>query len=261
MSKIKAALKNFHNYRFLLTQLITRNIKLKYRRSYLGVLWSLVEPILTMLVLSVVFGSLLGRGDKYFPVYVLSGRLLYSFFSTGTKQAMKSLRANSSMIKKVYVPKYLYPLSTCLSSYIISLISLLDLFIVILFMGMKITPYMLLAPVPIIILFLLTYGASMILSSINVYFRDVEYMWDVFTMLILYTCAIFYKVESFAGSLQQQVFQINPLYCLIKCFRDCIYGNPMDMGLLLYALVFALGSCLVGTWIFRKKQDEFVLHL
>lgn len=254
-------LKNSYQYRYLLVQLVKRSINLKYRKSYLGVLWSLIEPLLTMAVLSFIFGTLLGRGDKYFPVYVLSGRLLYSFFSAGTRGTMKSIRSNAAIIKKVYVPKYMYPLASCASAYIIFLISLVDLFLVIFALGMEITPYLLLAVVPILILFLLTYGVGMILTSINVFFRDVEYLWDVVTMLIMYTCAIFYKIDSFVGTGKYIIFKLNPLYGLIKSFRECIYGQPMDPKWLLYALGFSVVCCVVGLWLFRKKQDQFIHYI
>lgn len=261
MTKLRATLKKFNQYQFLLTQLIVKNIKLKYRKSYLGVLWSLIEPILTMFVLTLIFGKLLGRGDQYFPIYVLSGRLLYSYYSTCTKQAMRSIRSHASMIKKVYVPKYLYPLSSCISSYVISLISLVDLFLVVLIMGMPLTPRIFLAVVPVLILFFLAYGSSMILATIDVFFRDIEYIWDVFLMLIMYSCAIFYKVESMVGTTAYTILKLNPLFCLIQSFRDCIYGSPMDAGMLLYAFGFSVVACLFGTWICQKKQDQFIFHL
>ena len=117
----------FWKRRGLLWELVKRGIKLRYRKSYLGIIWSLLEPLLSTIVLTIVFGTLLGRGGRDFPLYVLCGRLLYSFFASSTKSAARSIRANSSMIKKVYVPKYLYPLSSILFNYIITGISLLVL--------------------------------------------------------------------------------------------------------------------------------------
>ena len=111
---LKKQLKTFKKYRFLLRELVKKGIKLKYRRSYLGILWTLLEPLLTTCVLTIVFGTFFGKDDKTFPVYILTGRLLYSFFSSGTKAAMKSIRQHAGMIKKVYVPKYIYPLSSVL---------------------------------------------------------------------------------------------------------------------------------------------------
>lgn len=122
---MKKYVDNFMQYRFLLSELVKKGIKLKYRRSYLGMIWSMLEPLLTMIVLTIVFGTLYGNTDRTFPVYILTGRLLYSFFSQSTKAALKSIRQNSAMIKKVYVPKYLYPLSSVLFNYVIFLISLI----------------------------------------------------------------------------------------------------------------------------------------
>ena len=127
---MKKYLDNLRQYQFLLSELVKKGIKLKYRRSYLGILWSMLEPLLSMVVLTIVFGTLYGNTDKTFPVYILSGRLLYSFYSSATKAALKSIRSNAAMIKKVYVPKYLYPLSTVIYNYIIFLISLVVLAIV-----------------------------------------------------------------------------------------------------------------------------------
>ena len=118
-------LKTFWSRRYLLAELVKKGIKLKYRRSYLGILWSLLEPLMTTAVLTVVFGTLFDNKNKLFPLYILSGRLLYSFFSSGTKACSKAIRANAGMIKKVYVPKYLYPMSSVLFNFIIFMISLL----------------------------------------------------------------------------------------------------------------------------------------
>lgn len=188
-------LKNFKRYSFLLQELVKKGIKLKYRRSYLGILWSLLEPLLTMTVLTLVFGKLLGRGNRDFPVYVLSGRLLYSFFSSSTSACVKSVRVNAAMIKKIYVPKYVYPLSSVLVHFIIFALSLPVLLVVSLVLGVTPTWHILLALLPLSVLLVLTYGIGMILATIGVFFRDLEYMWSVFLMLIMYTCAIFYYPE------------------------------------------------------------------
>lgn len=125
MAISKKHVKTFFNRRYLLYELVKKGIKLKYRRSYLGILWSLVEPILTTIVLTIVFGTLFGNKDKNFPLYILCGRLLYSFFSQGTKATARSIRQNAPMIKKVYVPKYMYPLSNVIYNFVIFLISLI----------------------------------------------------------------------------------------------------------------------------------------
>lgn len=147
---MKTYIENFKKYRFLLWELVKKGVKLKYRRSYLGILWTLLEPLLTMIVLSIVFGTLFGNDDPHFPVYILCGRLMYSFFSSGTNGAMKAIRTNAGMIKKVYVPKYIYPLSSVLFNYIIFLISLIVLVAVGIVLKVYPTIYMLQAVVPLV---------------------------------------------------------------------------------------------------------------
>ena len=155
---MKKYIDNLIQYKFLLSELVKKGIKLKYRRSYLGIVWSLLEPLLTMIVLTIVFGTLYGNTDKTFPVYILTGRLIYSYYSTATKSALKSIRDNSAMIKKVYVPKYLYPLSTVIFNYIIFLISLIVLAAVSIVLGIKPTIYLLQAPIALILVLILSSG-------------------------------------------------------------------------------------------------------
>lgn len=263
-------IKSFKRYRFLLVELVKKGIKLKYRRSYLGIIWTLLEPLLTMIVLTLVFGTLLGRGDALYPVYILTGRLMYSFFSSSTKISMRSIRANASMIKKVYVPKYLYPLSTVLYNYVIFLLSLIVLAIVSVVQGVKPTWHMIEVIFPLFILLLLSFGVSMILATIAVFFRDLEYLWDVVLMLIMYCSAIFYYVKDIGGMVGK-VITLNPLYCLISNFR-CIllngesiftsvqYGGS-QLYMLIYATVFSIGTIIVGVYVFYKNQDKFILHI
>lgn len=260
---LKKQIHTFNRYRFLLRELVKKGIKLKYRRSYLGILWTLLEPILTTCVLTLVFGTYFGNGDKTFPVYILTGRLLYSFFSAGSKAAMKSIRAHAGMIKKVYVPKYIYPLSSVLFNFIIFAISLIVLVGAQIIFGVKPTVWELTSIIPLIMLFMLTLGAGLILSTMSVFFRDLEYLWDVALMLIMYTCAIFYRAEKLVNTGNGWVFKINPLYAIIKCFRDAIYGENMFASpawVIMPAAVSVL-SVVVGLIMFKKNQDKFILHI
>ena len=252
---------NLRQYQFLLSELVKKGIKLKYRRSYLGIVWSMLEPLLTMIVLTIVFGTLYGNTDKTFPVYILSGRLLYSFYSAATKGALKSIRSNSAMIKKVYVPKYLYPLSNVIFNYIIFLISLVVLAVVSIVLGVKPTIYILQAPVPLILVLLLSYGCGMILATIGVFFRDMEYLWSVVLMLIMYTCAIVYYPSKLLASGWAWILKFNPLYCIIQLFRSALFGEPMYIYYLIYATAFSVLSVIVGLICFKKKQDRFILYI
>ena len=248
-------------YRFLLGELVKKGIKLKYRRSYLGIIWSLIEPLLEMVVLAIVFGTLFGNDDKTFPVYILTGRLLYSFYSQRTKASLSSIRRNASMIKKVYVPKYLYPLSSVLFNYVIFLISLVVLVAVALVLGVYPTVYLAGVIVPLLLVLILTFGCGMILATLGVFFRDLEYLWNVALMLVMYTCAIFYYPERLLKSGFGWILKINPLYCIISLFRDAVFGQPLEMTTLVYATVFSIGSVIIGLLMFHRQQDKFILHI
>jgi ABC-2 type transport system permease protein len=254
---------NLKKFRFLFWELVKKDIKLKYRSSVLGVFWTLLEPLLTMIVLTLVFSNLLGKGDDNFPVYILCGRLLYSFFSNGTKVALKSVRKHGSMIGKVYVPKYMYPLSAVVSNYIMFIISLVVLAGVMIFEQVKITVYLLQAVIPMIIILIMTMGVGLILATFDVFFRDLEYLWTVFLMLIMYTCAIFYKVDNLKTAANEMIFKCNPLYSVISMFRDAVFGRSiMDNSYnLWFSLCFSLGVFLIGILVFWRKQDKFILYV
>ena len=150
---MKEFIENFKRYKFLLAELTKKDVKLKYRNSVLGFAWTLLEPLLTMIVLTIVFGTIMDRKTEHYSVYILTGRLLYSYFSTGTKQALRSIRRNAGMIRKVYVPKYMYPLAASMSSFITFAFSLVVLVVVAAVQGMRPTLYLFGAIVPLFNLF------------------------------------------------------------------------------------------------------------
>lgn len=250
----------FKKYQYLLYQLVKKDIKLKYRSSYMGVLWTLLEPLLTMMVLVLVFSKLYNN-TKDFPVYILTGRLLYSFFANTTRGALKSVRANASMIKKVYVPKYMYPFASVLSGYVQFLISLIVLAGVAMYCNIKPTWHLAEALIPLTVVLILTMGAGLWLSTLAVFFRDLEYLWSVALTLIMYACAIFYRVETVIGENNAWLFRLNPLYSVIENFRDAVYGNAMNVQVMLYSLGFSALLFFSGLFVFYKNQDKFILHL
>ena len=259
----------FLRYRHLLRELVIKGIKLKYRRSYLGLVWTLLEPLMTTLVLWFVFGSMLGRDYPYYPVYILSGRLIYSCFSSATKIAMRSIRANQAMIKKVYVPKYLYPLSSVLYNYILFLLSLIILALTAIVSGVPFTWHVIEVFIPLIILFVMCIAAGLILSTVCVFFRDLEYLWDVLLMLIMYCSAIFYYIDRIGSA--KTVIMINPLYCIISNFRCVLMEQGSiftsvsfglsNLTMLLYSMIFSIVALVFGIYIFKKNQDKFILHI
>ena len=254
-------IKELYQYRDLFCELVRKGIRLKYRRSYLGVVWSMIEPLLTMIVLTVVFGTLLGHHEKTFPVYILSGRLIYTLFSQSTTGALKSIRQNEGLIKKVFVPKLLYPLSSVAFNYVLFLISLAVLAGVSLVLGVYPTIKILMAILPLTVLFFMSVGVGLILSTLGSFFRDLEYLWNVGLMLVMYASAIFYYPDAILESKVSWILSYNPLFCVISNFRSCIFGEGMDMTMLVYSAGFAMTVLVVGYIIFEKNKNKFILHL
>ncbi|MDO5852387.1 MAG: ABC transporter permease, partial [Methanobacteriaceae archaeon] len=178
-------LSNFNKYKSLLSELIRRDILIKYRRSVLGILWSFLDPLFSMIILTIVFSTLFKRIPNY-PVYYLTGMLAYQFFNGGSRNAMLSMVSNSSIWKSIYVPKYLYVLASVLSNFVTYVLSLTVLFALMLVLNVSFTPYILFAILPIFALILLTTGAGLIMATLNVFFRDMTHLYAVFTMILMY---------------------------------------------------------------------------
>ena len=254
-------IKGFYRYRFLLKELVKKGIKLKYRRSYLGIIWSLIEPIMTTIVLVAVFGTLFNNTNPTYPLYIICGRLIYSFFSAGTKAAAFSIRKNASMIQKVYVPKYLYPVSDVLFNFMIFFISLGVLILVAAYSRTAPTLMIWQCIPALIMLLVFTTGVGLFLCTLTVYFRDMEYLWNVMLMLIMYISAIFYYPERLMESGTGWILKYNPLFCIIDMFRAGIMGYQARLWDFAYGGLSCLVAIVVGTYVFWKKQDDFLLHL
>ena len=266
-------LKNFYKYRNLMYEIVRKNIKLQYRDSVLGVFWTFLQPLLTTIVLVFIFGNVFGKsstGVVNYPIYLLCGRLLYEFYSQSTKRAMRSIRNSASVIKKVYVPKYIYPISNVAANFITFLISLTVLACFIIYFKVTgnnpphLTKYFALAPIPIIVLFILSVGVGLILCTMDVFFKDVDYLYEVFCLLLFYMTPIVYRVNSLhiSNKIFSLILKANPLYSITEMFRCCVlYGRMIDINHLLYSLAFALVTLFICLFAFYKKQDKFILHI
>ena len=243
-------------------------------------LWTFLQPLLTMIVMSVIFNNLFGRDSSKvmnYPIYLLCGKLLFDCFSSSTKRAMRSIRSHSAIIKKVYVPKYIYPLSNSLAYFITFLISLTVLVCMIIFFNVaKIHPFavtwrVVFCVIPIFVLFVLSIGVGMLLAALNVFFKDIENIYDVLTLLLFYCTPIMYHISRLGfeeGSKMILLIKSNPLYGIIQSFRACIlwggtdqFWKMFDVNLLCYSAGFALVSFLIGFFVFYKTQDKFILHI
>ena len=184
MQNLKNSFAGFWKYRYLLQNLITRDFKLKYRRSVLGVAWSVLNPLLTCLVMWAVFGALFnqrGQGIEDFPLFLIIGQLMFNFFRESTAMAMESVLKNGPLLRKVYIPKYIFPLEKCCFALVNFFFSLVALFIVALLTWSHISVNtVLLAIYPIVMLFAFSLGVGLILSTMYVFVRDIMHIWEVF---------------------------------------------------------------------------------
>lgn len=248
-------------YRYLIKQLVARDFKTRYKRSALGVLWSFLNPLLTMIVQYIVFSTIFRTDIPNFVVYLLSGIVCFNFFTEATSMALTSIVGNVGLITKVYVPKYIYPLTRVMSSTINLLLSLLPLLIVLLITRTPLRLSMLLLPVPLVCLFLFSLGIGLILASSMVFFRDTQFLWTVLSMLWMYLTPIFYP-DSIIPVQWRTLYRCNPLYQIIRFMRtlllDGVSPEPKAYLFLLLATLVPLG---LGIFVFKKTQDRFILHL
>lgn len=262
MKKLKLRLEGFWAYKDLLRELIVRDLKLKYRRSFLGYVWSVLNPLLTMVVLVLVFSSMFRRNIPNYPVYLLGGQVLYNFMRQSTDLAMASIVGNAALIKKVYVPKYIFTLAKVSSGLVDLVFSLAALLIVMLFTGAPFTKYLLLIPFVLIQLYVFTLGLGLFLAQMNVFFRDIHYIYSVLTMAWMYLTPIFYPFESLDPKLGWMIMHFNPMYLYIHQFRSIVlYGGMIDMTFAFRGCIIAVVMLLIGMVAFIKRQDEFILYI
>lgn len=259
-NEIHNKLHNFYRYKSLLSELVRKDIKIKYRRSVLGILWSLLDPLLSMIVLTIVFSTLFHRIHNY-PIYYLTGYLAFQMFSSGSRQSMRTMISAAGIWKTIYVPKYLYPLSSVLSNFVTYLLSLIVLFAIMIVLNVPFTIYLIFASLPIFALIVLTFGVGLIMATLNVFFRDMEHLYGVFTMMLMYAMPIFYPPEIIPPSFRfLQTY--NPLYQIIFCLRECfLYGELYPIESILFALGCAFGFLIIGLILLYKYQDKFILYV
>lgn len=254
-------IQNFLKYKPLLQELVSRDIKIKYRKSVLGVFWTLLNPLFMMIILSVVFSTIFKFDVENFPVYVLSGQVIFNFFSESTTGSMSAIIDNGPLIKKVYVPKYLFVLSRTVSSFINLLAAFTALIIVMLAMRVELHYTVLFAVIPLAMIVMLSLGASLFLSAITVKFRDIMHLYSVFTTGLMYLTPVIYPMAILPERVKL-IVQINPLTNILLMFRDVMLYNKMPSmeGIVIGVVEVAL-ICLLGTYVFYKSQDTFILNI
>lgn len=270
MTNVKNILNNFKRYQFLMSQLITRDFKVKYKRSVLGVVWSLLYPVLMMTVMAMVFSQMFRfsvEGVNYL-VYLMTGIVMFQYFSEATNNAMTSVVGNFGLINKVYIPKYIFPVAKCIFvgiNFVLTLIPWLILIILTQF-GLGTYPasinwYYLLIPYIFLCFFLFTVGIGLLLSCISVFLRDMFYIYGIILTIWNYFTPVFYSIDILPASLQT-LFKFNPLYQFITSVRSIVlYGARPSITTLVILGLIGVGTLLIGAFVFKKKQDKFIYYI
>ena len=235
----------FYKYRFLMQQLVTKDIKLKYRRSFLGYLWSILNPLMVMVIMVIVFSNMFRSDIVNFPVYLIIGQTLYNFMSESTTQAIFSIIGNASLLKKTYVPKYVFTVSKITSSFVNMVFALGALVIVFLLQE-----------------YLFCLGLGMLLAQGCVFFRDIQHIYNAVLTAWMYLTPLFYPITLLPEALRKLVMTLNPMYFYITQFRQIVLECRMpDPYLILAGFVAAGVALLIGVWAFLKTQDKFILYI
>lgn len=261
MKSIISYAEGFFRYKDLLRELVARDIKVRYRRSVLGMLWTILNPILMMCVFTIVFSQLFQSDIENFTVYFLCGNVIWAFMTESTNNALNSIVGNQSLIKKVYIPKYLFPVSKVMSSLVNLFFAYIAMIIVMLVTRATFYPTMLLSILPVCYVMLFSIGLGMILATGMVFFRDVSQLYSVITLAWMYLTPMFYP-----DTLLKEVFPAaliwNPMYHYIAYLRSLVLEGVLP-GLKenLICLAFSVSVFLIGIVVFYKKQDKFILYI
>lgn len=252
---------NFFNYIWLIEELVKKDLKIKYRRSFFGYLWSILNPLLMMTVLTLVFSNLFKFNIPNYPLYILSGQLLFNFYSDATTQSMNSIINGASLIKKVYLPKYIFPFSRILSSFVTMLFSLVALFIVMLATQAEFYITLIMIPILLVYIFIFSVGVGLFLSTVVVYFRDIEYLYSVFLTIFMYLTPIIYPISMVPDWIKNFIL-CNPMTSYVAFFRECVmYGQWPSLQMHLTCIFWSLIMSLIGYMFFKSKEKYFILYI
>lgn len=248
-------------HQFLFEELVKRDFKKKYKRTYLGMAWSVLSPLMTLLVMRLVFTQFFGRNVDHYTTYLFCGNLVFSYFNESTSQGMTSLMGNAEIFSKVNVPKYLFLFSKNIQTVINFGLTLLVFVLFCVLDGITFTWRWILLLYPIVLLLLFNIGVGLILSALFVFFRDVQYLWSIFTQLLMYMSAIFYTVNHYSPMVQK-LFYINPLYSFISYFRTVVISCTVP-SLWLHGLLLLFTGIVMslGCWMYKKQNHRFLYYV
>jgi ABC-2 type transport system permease protein len=245
----------------LFGELVKRDLRKKYRRSVLGYFWSLLNPLMMMAVMMVVFSYMFRFEIENYPLYLICGQTMFNFFNESTNMSLYSIIDNGTLLKKIYVPKYVFPISRVLSCFVTMSFSLVAILIVMVVTRVQFHLTVLLFWAPMAYLLVFCSGMGLLVSSLAVRFRDVIHLYSVLTMLWMYATPVFYPIEAVPPQVAALI-RLNPMYVFITLFRELLlYGRMPGVGMWLSgagmaALVFALGA-----WVFSRLQKTFIYYI
>ena len=254
-------LEKIKRYQFLFSELVKRDFTKKYKRTMLGMAWSIFSPLMTLLIMWIVFSNFFGNNMEHYVIYLFAGQLVFGYFTDSTNLSMNALVNNAGIFTKVNVPKYLFLLSQNVSSLINFGLTLLLFFGFAALDGVTFTWKFLCLLYPIACLVTFNIGMGMILSALYVFFRDMQYLWGVITQLLMWMSAIFYTIEGFSYKVQM-MFLANPIYLYIRYFRKIVLDGVIPSpGFHLLAAAYALAALAIGTFVYRKYNHEFLYYV
>ncbi len=248
-------------YWFVITELTGREVKRKYARSYLGIVWSVLSPLLFMLVMTTIFSTMFKKNIENFPIYYLTGYLLYSMFSNITNGIMSVLVDNKNLLLRVKVPKNVFVLSRCYTGIINYLYSLIAYIPLVILLGGRVSITMLLYPFVAVMCIILSLGMGYILSILYVFFADIKYLYTVFLTVLMFMSALFYPVEMVPAPVQM-VIRNNPIYCFAHIAHQCmVYAKVAEIEYWLKGLIWSISVFLLGYLIFRRKENDVMQRI
>lgn len=254
-------LQKLKRHQFLFEELVKRDFKKKYKRTVLGMAWSILSPLLMLFVMKLVFTQFFGRAMEHYTTYLFCGNLVFSYFNEATSQGMTSLMGNAAIFTKINVPKYLFLFSKNIQALINFGLTLIVFFVFCILDGITFTWKFIFMLYPIILLLLFNIGMGLILSALFVFFRDIQYLWAIFTQLLMYLSAIFYTVDRYSP-LGQNLFLLNPVYVFIRYFRLIVIDAAIPpIWLHLLILLYVMIVLSIGCWMYKKYNTRFLYYV
>lgn len=258
---IKTLFQDMYAYREYLKQSVARDLRKQYKRSYLGYFWSMLNPLMMMIILAVVFSSIMRQNIEDYAVFLFTGMITFAYFGGTNNQSLGTIRANARIIDQVPVPKYIFPLSIAFSNMATFLFSLVPLVLVMLFLGREIPVTILAMPIVIVPLFIATVGTSLMLASANVFFEDTAHLTEVVLRGLYFLTPILYSRDQLPEWLMDYII-FNPMFCLVEFMRDIVYyGKLPELSIYLTHFAGCIFLLVFGLYVFRRSESKFIYFL